>query len=115
MSMWREGGTSWRKVFLSAANGALRDPYPAEGTAIIKELNWTLVSRIQHGCQDDYCSPNNPGVKMTDNFAMFCNGVGAHHANPVACKMLYERNTLVWLYGQTGAYLLDVAKQELAR
>jgi len=115
MSIWRRGGTGWRKVFASAANGAHRGPYPAEATAIIKELNRSLVSRIQHGCQDDYCSLHNPGVKMADHFAAFCNGVGEYSVNPAACKSFYERNRLVWLYGPTGAYLFDVAKQELAR
>lgn len=115
MSIWRQGGAPWRKVFVSAANGADRGPYSPEATAIIKELNRSLVSRIQHGCQDDYCSSKNPGVKMADHFATFCNGVGKHHANPAACKSFYERNWLVWLYGPTGVYLLDVARQELAQ
>lgn len=114
MSVWRREGAGWRKVFLSAADGASRGRYPAEGTAILKELNQTLVSRIQHGCQDDYCSPKNPGVKMTDHFAAFCNGAGEHYANSVTCKAFYERNQLVWLYGPTGAYLLDVAEQKLS-
>lgn len=113
MSIWRQGGAGWRKVVASAANGADRGSFSPEATAIIKELNRSLVSRIQHGCLDDYCSPKNPGVKMADHFATFCNGVGEHHANPVACKMFYERNKLVWLYGHTGAYLLDVARQVL--
>jgi hypothetical protein len=52
---------------------------------------------------------------MADHFGAFCNGVGEYSVNPAACKSVYERNRLVWLYGQTGAYLLDVAKQELAR
>jgi len=115
MSLWRHGGAGWRKVLASAANGADRGPYSAEATALIKELNRGLVSRIQHGCQDDYCSPKNPGVKMGDHFATFCHGVAAHHANPTVCKLFYERNTLVWLYGPTGAYLLDVARRELAQ
>ena len=115
MSIWRRDGAGWRKVFASAANGASRGRYSAEATAIIKALNQSLVSRIQHGCQDDYCSPHNPGVKLADHFATFCQGVGKHHANPAVCQSFYERNKLVWLYGPTGAYLLDVARQELAR
>jgi hypothetical protein len=115
MSIWRHGGSGWRKVFASAANGAPRGRYSAEATAIIKELNGSLISRIQHGCQDDYCSLHNPGVKMADHFATFCNGLAEYHANPAVCKSFYERNGLVWLYGPTGAYLLDVGRQELAR
>jgi hypothetical protein len=115
MSIWRQGGTGWRKVVASAANGADRGSYPPEATAIIKELNRTLVSRIQHGCQDDYCSSKNPGVKMADHFATFCQGVGEYSANPTVCKSFYERNRLAWFYGPTGVYLLDVAKQKLAQ
>ena len=45
----------------------------------------------------------------------FCNGLAEHHVNLVGCKLFYERKGLVWLYGPTGAYLLDVARKELAR
>ena len=115
MSIWRQGGSGWRKVFASAANGETRGRYPAEATTIIIGLNRSLVSRIQHGCQDDYCSLKNPGVKTADHFATFCNGLAEYHVNPAVCKLFYERKGLVWLYGPTGAYLLDVARKELAR
>jgi len=49
MSIWRRGGAGWRKVFVSAANGAPRGPYPAEATAIIKELNGK--SRVTHSAR----------------------------------------------------------------
>lgn len=115
MSLWRQDGVGWRKVFASAANGDPRGPYSAEATAIIKALNRNLVSRIQHGCQDDFCSPQNPGVNMTDHFAVFSNTVGEHHPNPLLCKMFYERKGLVWPYNAAGVYLLDVARQQLAQ
>ena len=115
MSIWRHGGSGLRKVFVSAANGAPRGPYPAEGTAIIKELNRNLVSRIQHGCQDDFCSTGNPGVKMSDHFAAFYNGMAEYLSNAALCKAFYERKRLVWLYSPSGAYLLEVARGELAK
>jgi len=34
MSIWRRGGTEWRKVVVSAGQGAPRGPYSSEGTAI---------------------------------------------------------------------------------
>lgn len=114
MSIWRHGGSGLRKVFVSAANGAERGRYSPEATVIIKELNRMLVSRLQHGCQDDYCSLTNPGVKMIDHFASFCSGIAEYHANPAVCKLFYERNKLVWLYDSSGAYRLVVAQQELA-
>jgi hypothetical protein len=115
MSLWRWEARGWRKVVISAANGAARGRYPTEGTALLKELNRNLVSRLQHGCQDDYCSPKNPGVNMTDHFATFCNGMAEHHTNSMACKAFYERNHLVWLYGWTGEYLLDTARHVLVQ
>lgn len=111
MSIWRHGGSGWRKVVVSAANGAARGPYSAEGTAILKELNRNLVSRIQHGCQDDFCSPANPGVKMSDHFAAFCNGNAEYFPNAVLCKAFYDRKGLLWLYSLSGTYLLHMAKQ----
>ncbi|MGD9853091.1 MAG: hypothetical protein AB7T38_17730 [Nitrospirales bacterium] len=115
MSLWRQAGAGWRKVFASAANGAPRGSYSPEATSIIKALNQRLVSRIQHGCQDDYCSPQNPGVSMSDHFVGFSNNVGEHLANPLLCKMFYEKKGLVWLYNSAGGYLLDVARQTSAK
>ena len=115
MSIWCRRGSGWRKVMTSAAHGASRGPYRAEGQTILKELNGKLVSRIMHGCQDDFCSPQNPGVKMNDHFVGFSNNVGEYYANPMLCKMFYERKGLVWLYNSAGAYLLDVARKELAK
>ena len=115
MSLWRREGTGWRKVFASAAHGAPRGPYSSEATAIIKELNRSLVSRIQHGCQDDFCSPQNPGVKMHDHFAAFYQGQATYFSNPPACNAFYTRMGLVWPYHPSGKYLLDVAQQELAK
>lgn len=115
MSIWRHGGGGWCKIVVSAENGASRGRYSAEGTGVLKELNRNLVSRIKHGCQDDFCSSHNPGIKMSDHFSAFSNGRSEYFPNPATCKMFYERNKLVWLYTDTGNYLLDAAKKELLR
>ena len=112
MSIWRHSGAGWCKIFVSAADGASRGPYSAEGTAILKELNHRLVSKVKHGCQDDFCSLHNPGVKPGDHFAAFYDGMGEYLGDPAVCKMFYERNGLVWLYDDSGGYLLDAARQE---
>ena len=113
MSVWRQQGKAWQKVIISAAHGAARGPYPVEGTLVLKDLNRDLVSRIKHGCQDDFCSPQNPGVNATDHFAAFYNGLSEHLSNSTACKMFYERLELPWLYGPSGTYLYDAARQAL--
>lgn len=115
MSVWRQGDKGWKKVFISAANGASRGPYPKEGAGILRELNKHLVSRIQHGCQDDFCSVGNPGVKPMDHFAAFHNGRSEHLQNSITCKLFYNRYKLLWLYNDSGKYLLDLAKQQSAK
>ena len=115
MSLWRHGGQGWRKIFASAAHGRQRGPYPGEATLILKQLNKRLVSRIMHGCQDDYCSQDNRGVKPGDHFTAFCDGRGEYLPTVAVCKSFYERNKLPWLYSETGAYLLDTARRELER
>jgi hypothetical protein len=115
MSTWRHGAAGWCKVVISAADGASRGPYSAEGTAILKELNRRLVSRVKHGCQDDFCSPHNPGVKLGDHFAAFYDGIGEYLVSPSVCKMFYERQGLAWLYDDAGGYLLDSAKKDSDR
>lgn len=112
MGIWRHSGAGWCKIVVSAADGASRGPYSPEGTMVLRELNRSLVSRIKHGCQDDFCSPSNPGVKLSDHFAAFYDGMGEYLFNPAVCKMFYERKGLVWLYDDSGGYLLDAARQE---
>jgi hypothetical protein len=114
MSLWRRGATGWEKVFASAANGADSGPYLPEARLLIKQLNGSLVSRIQHGCQDDYVSPKNPGVKLTDHFVAFFNNQAEYFDSPLLCQMFYKRKRLVWLYNSTGVYRLDVARHMLA-
>ncbi len=113
MSIWRYQGAGWRKVVASAANGASRGPYLVEATGILRDLNCELVSRIKHGCQDDFCSPHNPGVNARDHFAAFYRGLAEHYLNPTDCKNFYARMGLLWLYSGSGSYLLESARQAL--
>ena len=115
MCLCRQEGGKWRKVFASAANGAPRGKYTAEAVGILKQLNQKLVSRIQHGCQDDFCSAKNPGVRETDHFAAFFSGHAEYKANRSECKRFYEQQKLIWLYGANGEYLVDVAKKVLGQ
>ena len=107
MSIWRSKANGFEKVFVSAANGAVRGRWLPEAQAIVVKLNKLLVSRIQHGCQDDFNNPKNPGVKPTDHFASFCLGHADHHASPGECQALYKTNGLHWPYREDGSYILS--------
>ncbi|MCC6129525.1 MAG: hypothetical protein IT186_06315 [Acidobacteria bacterium] len=105
MCVWKLGPGGIEKVFISAAGGASRGSFTAEAVAIVRALNEKLVSRIQHGCQDDYQSPKNPGVKPDDHFAGFCGGTPEHLENPDACAQYYRRHGMTWPYSAEGKYL----------
>jgi hypothetical protein len=105
MSVWRGTTNGYQKVFVSAANGAVRGKWAPEAMAIIVALNYLLVSRIQHGCQDDFQSIKNPGVKPTDHFAVFCSGAVRHLQDPNACAAFYASNNLSWPYSPNGNFI----------
>ena len=46
-------------------------------------MNGFLITKIQHGCQDDFVNPEkNPGVKMADHFLAIDVGHGVFSADP---------------------------------
>ncbi len=105
MSAWRGSGGGFEKIFMSAEGGAAHGPWSPEAQALALELNKTLTSRIQHGCQDDYLSPLNPGVKLSDHFAAFRLGVAEHLADSTACARYYATNRLSWPYDAAGKFV----------
>jgi len=104
MSLWQRSGSGVTKVFASAAGGAARGHYPPEAQALIVRLNARLISRIQHGCQDDFDSPKNPGVKPTDHFVAFDAGLAFYLPAPSDCEAFYRRNDLNWPYDVGGRF-----------
>ena len=105
MSAWKIVGSSFTKIFMSAPAGAARGRWGPEARDFVLRLNQRLVSRIQHGCQDDYHSPNNPGVKAEDHFAAFERGQSHHLVNPDECARYYRLRRLTWPYNPAGRYL----------
>jgi hypothetical protein len=108
MSVWKSHGTGWEKIFISAANGAARGPWQAEARWLVQALNKELVSKLQHGCQDDYQSIKNPGVKQTDRFGFFIKGAVQVCDTREACAKAYKENGLEWPYDQSGKYIGEV-------
>ena len=104
MCVWRRAGAGYEKVFMSAADGAPRGRWSPEAVKVAVALNRRLVSRIQHGCQDDFHSPRNPGVKRDDHFAAFRAGTAQHLPDPDACARFYREHGLVWPYDAGGRF-----------
>jgi len=105
MSFWRATTGGFQKVFMSAPGGRSRGGWSAEAIQTAARLNSMLISKIQHGCQDDYQSPNNPGVKFSDHFAGFRLGESEHMQNPLWCQKYYETKLgAAWPYGPSGRY-----------
>ncbi len=107
MCIWRSTGTGYQKIHVSALEpGAARGPWSAEARDLVREMNGTLVSKLQHGCQDDFASPKNPGVKMADHFLAIRTGDGVYLPDPVHCENFYRAHALRWPYGTGGKYLM---------
>lgn len=105
MSVWRATGTGWQKIFVSALTpGAARGPWSAEARDLVREMNSHLVTRLQHGCQDDFHSPNNPGVKMADHFLALKAGEPTYLPDPIHCENYYAAHGLFWPYGAGGKH-----------
>jgi hypothetical protein len=104
MSVWRQSGAGWQKIFISAANGLPRGRWSHEATLLVRELNHSLVSRLQHGCQDDFQSRQNPGVKSLDHFAAFVRGAVRPLPTTQACGEFYTQHRLTWVYDAGGNY-----------
>jgi hypothetical protein len=106
MSVWRATGTGFQKIFISALPpGAARGPFSAEATALVREMNRHLVTKLQHGCQDDFLSPQNPGVKMADHFLAIRQGDGIYLPDPIYCENFYRAHALFWPYGPGGKHV----------
>src|SRR3954471_17041111 len=70
MSLWRHNGTGYVKIYVSALEpGAASGAWGPEARRLVRAMNAFLITKIQHGCQDDFVNVSkNPGVKMADHF-----------------------------------------------
>jgi len=104
MSLWRYNGTGYQKIYVSALEpGAPRGNWGPEAVRIVREMNGFLVTKIQHGCQDDFVNVSkNPGVKMADHFLAIDVGHGVYLPNPIFCENFYKAHGLPWPYDSSG-------------
>lgn len=94
MGVWKWWKGAWQRVRIAAQNGAKRGPYGTEATELLRRLNRSLVTKIQHGCQDDWNSPDNRGVKPDDAFAAFWSGQAVFLDGAAACGQFYQSTGL---------------------
>ena len=109
MSVWRHGSKGWEKIKVTAEGGAKRGRFSDDATKTIRELNWNMESksRIMHGCQDDWVSTYNPGVKPGDRFAAFKQGETKYFDAPSKLGYFYRDNHLPWPYDGMGKHIPD--------
>jgi hypothetical protein len=89
-------------AYLAPEGGAKRGPLTPQARAFMLEANASLRSRLQHGCQDDFLSPSNRGVKAADTFVAFVSGQCRLLTGPSACQAFYRANHLAWPYDGAG-------------
>jgi hypothetical protein len=106
MSVWRANGAGFSKIYISALeHGAPRGRWSPEARDLVRKMNAFLISKLQHGCQDDFLSAeNNPGVKMADHFLAIRMGDGVYLRDPNYCENFYKAHGLRWPYLANGKH-----------
>lgn len=106
MSVWRFNGTGFSKIYISAMEpGAARGRWSPEARDLVKAMNAFLISKLQHGCQDDFLNAEkNPGVKMADHFLAIRMGDGVYLRDPIYCENFYKAHALYWPYLSNGKH-----------
>ena len=102
MCVWRDGPRGLEKIVVTAPNGAKRGPFSPDAKLVVRRLNSRLTARIQHGCNDDWDSPDNQGVDVDKPFAAFHRGVPSYLANATACEKYYTDAGIPWPYDGGG-------------
>ena len=102
MSVWRITTSGAEKIFISAAGGQKRGAYSPQAQSFLLEMNRLLVTKFQHGCQDDFRNAANRGVKPGDRFAAFAYGQATFLPNPIGLKCYYALHRLDWPYDSLG-------------
>jgi hypothetical protein len=110
MSVWRVSGPltgrSYQKIFVTALQrGAKRGAWSAEARDTVRGLNASgMVSRIQHGAQDDWASSSNRGIDASDRFLAFEVGQAWYLPSAADCERFYRSRALRWPYAKDGSY-----------
>ena len=104
MSVWQGRGDGWAKIFCPGPTAQTTYWGTPEAERMMTALLPRMESPFDHGCQDDYRSPKNPGVGATQRFAAFFNGTAKYLENGAALKDFYERQRIAYPYDDAGTY-----------
>lgn len=106
MSCWRQENAGFRKIPITAATpGAKYGAWLPEARELVRELNRGLVTKIQHGAQDDWLdAERNRGVKPEDLYLAFRLGVPELLIGPAALERFYRQDMLFWPYLPNGKH-----------
>jgi hypothetical protein len=106
MGVWCNEGQGFRKIYISAQTpGAPKGPWSELARELVKAMNRSLVSKLQHGCQDDFLNvDNNPGVNLADHFLAVRAGEALYLRDPNECENFYRAHALFWPYGDRGRH-----------
>jgi hypothetical protein len=82
-----------------------RSPLSREASDLFRRINRRLVTKLQHGAQDDWASPENKGVNLTTSrFAAVQLGQFLPLGDGYQTKVFYDSNGLDWPYAGDGSY-----------
>jgi hypothetical protein len=108
MSLWVGDGRAYRKLFAaSTVPGKVQGPMSPGARDAIKLFNSGLISRLQHGAQDDFHPPPgapHPGVDATTRFCAFREGEMSYMEGMAACAAYYAKWGLAWPYDADGRF-----------
>lgn len=106
MGCWRLEGAGFRRIPITAiAPGAKYGAWSPEARDLVRALNRQLLTKIQHGAQDDWTdAEKNRGVKPDDGFLAFRLGVAQPISGAAALEGFYRHNRLSWPYLPNGRH-----------
>ncbi len=109
MSLWiKHDGDSYEKLFASSLDSMKpRGSWSKEAMGMVRLLNNALVSKVQHGAQDDYTPlPNkkHPGVEGHTRFAAFRESEATFLPTMASCEAFYKKWSLHWPYDAAGNF-----------
>jgi hypothetical protein len=82
-----------------------RSPLSREASELFRLVNRRLVTKLQHGAQDDWASPDNPGVDLAaGRFAAVWRGVFRPLRNGHDARAFYAEHGLDWPYDHAGRH-----------
>ena len=109
MCVYRLDTAGWTKPVKLMASGVdpanPRSPLSREASDLFRRINRRIVTKLQHGAQDDWASAENPGVDLNGaRFAAVQLGQFLPLGDGHQTRVFYATNGLDWPYAGDGRY-----------